>query len=168
MASPSNGGIIGVTNVTSFGKNTVTSTTCTGSTTITTQPGTRFLNYLVVAGGGGGGYDGGGGAGAGGYQEFLNQPVCGNTPYPIVVGGGGAAMTIGSVSSFNSVPSTGGGKGGGPASAAGVGGSGGGASMNGPFNCGAAGTALWLWWRRRWCFCCGCYRNRFTRSNFRW
>ena len=58
MASPSgsaNGGIIGVTNNTSFGKNTITSTTCTGSTTLTTQSGTRILNSVVVAGGGGGG-----------------------------------------------------------------------------------------------------------------
>ena len=91
MAGPSgsaNGGIIGAVNKTSFGKNTVTSTTCTGSTTVTTQPGTRLLDYLVVAGGGGGGTDGGGGGGAGGYQEFLNQPALGNTPYAIVVGGG--------------------------------------------------------------------------------
>ena len=48
-----NGGIIGPINVTSRGKNTVTSKTSTG--TITTQPGTRFINTLVVAGGGGGG-----------------------------------------------------------------------------------------------------------------
>jgi hypothetical protein len=38
MGSP-NGGIIGVINPTSFGKDTVTTVT-TGSTTLTTQPGT--------------------------------------------------------------------------------------------------------------------------------
>ena len=65
-----NGGIIGPVNTVSAGKNKITSTTCTGSTTLTTQPGTRLINYLVVAGGGGGGTDGGGGGGAGGDQEF--------------------------------------------------------------------------------------------------
>ena len=52
MASPSgsaNGGVIGVSNKTSFGKCTVTSKTSTG--TITTQPGTRLVETLVVGGG---------------------------------------------------------------------------------------------------------------------
>ena len=48
-----NGGIIGPENKTSFGKNKVTSQTSTGD--LTTQPGTRFVDTLVVAGGGGGG-----------------------------------------------------------------------------------------------------------------
>jgi hypothetical protein len=52
MGSP-NGGIIGVINPTSFGKCTVTSKTSSG--TLTTQPGTRIVQTLVVAGGGGGG-----------------------------------------------------------------------------------------------------------------
>ena len=65
MASPSNGGILGVSNKTSFGKNTITSTTCTGSTTLTTQPGTRVIKTLIVAGGGGGGDSGPGAGGAG-------------------------------------------------------------------------------------------------------
>jgi hypothetical protein len=68
MGSP-NGGIIGVINPTSFGKDTVTSKTSSGD--LTTQPGTRLVNALVVAGGGGGGgmpsspnhIGGGGGAG---------------------------------------------------------------------------------------------------------
>jgi hypothetical protein len=51
----SNGGIIGTSNQTSFGKCTVTTTIATGSTTLTTQPGTRVVSYAVVAGGGGGG-----------------------------------------------------------------------------------------------------------------
>ena len=51
MGSP-NGGIVGVINPTSFGKCTVTSQTASG--TLTTQPGTRIVDYLVVAGGGGG------------------------------------------------------------------------------------------------------------------
>jgi hypothetical protein len=52
MGSP-NGGIIGVVNPTSFGKCTITSKTSSGD--LTTQPGTRLVNALVVAGGGGGG-----------------------------------------------------------------------------------------------------------------
>jgi hypothetical protein len=48
----SNGGIIGALNPTSFGKCTVTSQTSSG--TLTTQPGTRIVQSLVVAGGGGG------------------------------------------------------------------------------------------------------------------
>ena len=70
MASPSgsaNGGVIGVSNKTSFGKCTVTSKTSTG--TITTQPGTRLVETLVVAGGGGSGYGNGGGGGGGGFRE---------------------------------------------------------------------------------------------------
>ena len=61
----SNGGIIGVSNKTSFGKCTVTSKTSTGC--ITLQPGTKFINTLIVAGGGGAGNSGGGG-GAGGAK----------------------------------------------------------------------------------------------------
>jgi hypothetical protein len=48
MGSP-NGGIIGVVNPTSFGKCTQTVTTATGSTTLTTQPGTRLVSYAVIA-----------------------------------------------------------------------------------------------------------------------
>ena len=47
-----NGGIIGPVNVTSRGKNTVTSKTSTGNLTL--QPGTRVVDTLVVAGGAGG------------------------------------------------------------------------------------------------------------------
>ncbi len=53
-----NGGVIGKTNKSSFGKGTVTSKTSTGA--VTTQPGTRIVKTLVVAGGGGGGASGGG------------------------------------------------------------------------------------------------------------
>ena len=81
-----NGGVIGTTNVTSFGKDTVTSKTSSGN--VTTQPGTRFVRTLVVAGGAGGGFNAGGG-GAGGLREIDNIPVCGNTAYPLTVGGGG-------------------------------------------------------------------------------
>ena len=48
-----NGGIIGPVNTISVGKSKVTSTTSTGSSTFTTQPATRLVNALIVAGGGG-------------------------------------------------------------------------------------------------------------------
>ena len=54
-----NGGIVGVKNITSFGKCTQTLKTSNGS--FTTQPGTRLITSVVVAGGGGGGTDWGGG-----------------------------------------------------------------------------------------------------------
>ena len=68
-----NGGIIGPVNVTSRGKNTQTVKTSTG--TVTTQPGTRIVRTLVVAGGGSGyGQPGdnyyGGGGGAGGFRDI--------------------------------------------------------------------------------------------------
>ena len=90
-----NGGIIGPINVTSKGNNTITSKTCTG--TITTQPGTRLVHTVVVAGGGGGGSGptpadtGFSGGGAGGLRNINCISVCGNSPYPITAGGGGAA-----------------------------------------------------------------------------
>jgi hypothetical protein len=46
MGSP-NGGIIGVINPTSFGKDTVTSKTSSGD--LTTQPGTRLVESIVVS-----------------------------------------------------------------------------------------------------------------------
>ena len=97
-----NGGIIGKVNKTSFGKCTVTSKTSTG--TFTTQPGTRLVDYLVVAGGGGGGFRLNGGGGAGGYRASGYGPnalrgdpvpVCGNSPYPVTIGAGGAGGQCG-------------------------------------------------------------------------
>jgi hypothetical protein len=52
MGSP-NGGIIGVINPTSFGKCTVTTKTSSAPSAVTTQPGTRLIKTLIVAGGGG-------------------------------------------------------------------------------------------------------------------
>ena len=60
----SNGGVIGKTNKSSFGKDTVTSKTSSGN--ITAQPGTRVVQATTVAGGGGGASRGGGGGGGGG------------------------------------------------------------------------------------------------------
>ena len=72
-----NGGLIGKTNTTSFGKNKVTTKTAsTSPSALTTQPGTRLAQLLLVAGGGAGGGDGAGGGGAGGVicQEIPNTP----------------------------------------------------------------------------------------------
>jgi len=94
-----NGGIIGKKNVTSYSKCKQTALTSTANHT--TQPGTRFVKTLVVAGGGGGGSGptpadaGFSGGGAGGLRNINASvgliPVCGNTAYPITVGAGGAA-----------------------------------------------------------------------------
>ena len=87
-----NGGIIGKKNVTSFGKDKVTTKTSSGC--LTTQSSTRVVQASIVAGGGGGaaGCGGGGGGGAGGFIcKEIN--VCGSTTYPITVGAGGAGGT---------------------------------------------------------------------------
>jgi len=95
------------------------------------------VSYVVVAGGGGGGSNHGGGGGAGGFREgkvstdpYTASPLaatpCSSLPvstqsYPIVVGGGGNGATVpspytgatnGSPSTFSSITSTGGGRGG--------------------------------------------------------
>ena len=73
-----NGGIIGPVNITSRGKNTVTTKTSSTPSAVTTQSGTRLVNTLVVAGGGGGGgYYGGGGGG--GVLQTNDIPVSGST-----------------------------------------------------------------------------------------
>ena len=86
----SNGGLIGKINVTSFGDNTVTSKTSSG--TLTVQPGTRIVDALIIAGGGG-------------YVCSSNIPVSG--PFSITVGGGGAGEPVpansGATSGSNSV-----------------------------------------------------------------
>ena len=94
--------------------------------------GVSSTDYLVVAGGGAGGNQTGGGGGAGGMRTSTGLSVTAGTQYTITVGGGGAGATPanGNDSTFSSITSTGGGKGGVyPGSAAGSsGGSGGGGS----------------------------------------
>jgi hypothetical protein len=85
-----NGGIIGKSNKTSFGKCTVTSKTASTPSAVTTQPGTRLVDYVVVAGGGSGGNNVGGGGGSGGVVYRQSIPVCGATALGAVVIGGGA------------------------------------------------------------------------------
>ena len=91
-----NGGVIGKTNKSSFGKCTQTVITSNTPSAVTTQPGTRLVKALVVAGGAGGGGGspastiGGGGGGAGGLRN-LEIPVCGNSALgAVTIGGGGS------------------------------------------------------------------------------
>jgi hypothetical protein len=115
------------------------------------------FEYLVIAGGGGGGSqvnstNNGGGGGAGGYRTNVSGETSGGGAsaeaamtlalgtYTVTVGSGGAVDTIGGNSVFNSITSTGGGKGGGLGNnVGGAGGSGGGGSA-GTGMAGGAGT----------------------------
>jgi hypothetical protein len=81
----SNGGVIGKTNKASFGKNT--QTVFTSSCSVTTQPGTRVVQSLIVAGGGGSA-GGGGGGGAGGLRN-IEIPNSGNSALTVTVGAAG-------------------------------------------------------------------------------
>ena len=92
-----NGGIIGPTNVTSFGKNKVTVKTSSGSVSL--QSGTRVVKSLIVAGGGGGGTSYGSGSGAGGAR---NIEINASGSVPTVVGGGGATVSGGCTSNQGS------------------------------------------------------------------
>ena len=96
----------------------------------------NVVSYVVLAGGAGGGNGGGGGGGAGGFREtkspvtpYTASPRCGYpnapniitataSPYPIAVGGGGAAASCpgsaargssGCASTFDTITSAGGG-----------------------------------------------------------
>ena len=89
-----NGGIIGPTNTTSFGKNKITVNTSNTPSAVTTQPGTKFIDYTVVAGAGSGGNNVGGGGGAGGLVYRQCVPVSGATALGAVVIGGGATAPV--------------------------------------------------------------------------
>lgn len=114
------------------------------------------VEYLVVAGGAGGGRASyGGGGGAGGYRSSVVGELSGGgasaesmlsltsgTNYAVVVGAGGASFTNGSNSSFGTITSTGGGRGGsedGSNFAGAAGGSGGGECLG--YAAPGAGTA---------------------------
>jgi hypothetical protein len=117
-----------------------------------------LVDYLVVAGGGGGGggnvaYNSGGG-GAGGYRCSVSGEISGGgasaesplnvikgTQYLVKVGTGGASLTNGTTSIFNSVTSQGGGNGNHNVDGS-TGGSGGGGGATGPSATnGGSGTA---------------------------
>ena len=77
-----NGGIVGVKNNISFGKSKQTTITSSGNHT--TQPGTREVGGVYVAGGGGGGRRYGAGGGGGGLimtPKSCGISVSGNTAY---------------------------------------------------------------------------------------
>ena len=131
----------------------------------------NVVSYLVVAGGGGGAsvpnVNSGGPGGAGGFREYKSpvdsytaSPLDGNpggtsitvtaVPYSITVGGGGATSSStvgvqGSTSTFSTIDSAGGGKGGAmypssPAIVGGTGGSGGGTGGGRTGDAGGAGN----------------------------
>ena len=100
--------------------------------------------YLVIAGGGSGATSYGGGGGAGGLR-YGTMSITGESTYTVVVGGGGAAVSVNSVNGnpgtnsniagtgITTITATGGGYGGRQGAAGGNGGSGGGGGSNGPF-----------------------------------
>ena len=73
-----NGGIIGKTNKSSFGKCTVTTFTSSCSCGTTFQPGTRIVQALIAAGGAGGGK----GDGGGGSSAIVARPSSSIVPKP--------------------------------------------------------------------------------------
>ena len=85
-----NGGIIGKSNKSSFGKDKITAVNATG--TFTTQPGTQVV-ATMLAGGGGGSLGvrnmSGAGGGGGGVVLHPGTNVCRATSYPVVIGAGG-------------------------------------------------------------------------------
>jgi len=125
------------------------------------------VDYLVIGGGGGGGGEEGGGGGAGGYRESKTAAVsgcwsasplvaaCGSLgpfnpgPITVTVGGGGNGISCGTTpaqsgiaSTFSTITSAGGGRGGdqiSPTQSGGPGGSGGGGSGN-PGTTGGSGN----------------------------
>jgi hypothetical protein len=119
-----------------------------------TPAGSNTVEYFVAAGGGGGGPNGGGGGG-GGFRLYTTAPGS-NSPlnhpsnalpvsiqgYSIAVGGGGAVSTNGSVSTFSTITSAGGGFGGQTTApkVGGPGGSGGGAGRDGAGTVGGSGN----------------------------
>jgi len=125
------------------------------SPSLTDNPTTYSIDFLVIAGGGGGGFNIGGGGGAGGYRTST-QTVTGGTVITVTVGDGGAGSTAndtkgidGSNSSISgsgltTITSTGGGGGGSGPSNTNVngknGGSGGGGNGDGAGTGGSGNT----------------------------
>ena len=135
---------------------------------LASTPANNAVAYTVIAGGAGGGYNSGptnhsgAGGGAGGYREFVTQPITPYTAspiasttgitvsiqsYPITVGAGGAGSggdpqsgTSGSSTSGLGYTSAGGGGAGANANPGNSGGSGGGGSSNGVRSGGAGNT----------------------------
>lgn len=112
--------------------------TTTGTFTWTAPAGVNSVEYLVVAGGGGGGR---GGGGAGGLLTGTLSVSISN-PLSVAVGAGGNTQQSGNNSSFGSISTVGGGRGGyWPSYTTGVsGGSGGGGTGVGGSSSGGSGT----------------------------
>jgi hypothetical protein len=130
---------------------------------LTDNPPTYSVDFLVIAGGGGGGFDDSGGGGAGGYRNSFSTETSGGggtsessltftpgTVYTITVGGGGAGSSSGangtsgvnssiSGTGISTITSSGGGGGSQGSITATAGGSGGGGGWNS--GAGGAGTA---------------------------
>ena len=144
---------------------TFTSDGCFSVSSIGTNPSNNVVDYLVVAGGGGAGGNGGGGGGAGGARMSSGTttgcyaasplgacvaalPVTATT-YPITVGAGGSGQvpsgptpaTVGSVSTFSTITSAGGGQSMETFAPTRSGGSGGGGRANNPTPGNGAGGA---------------------------
>lgn len=148
----SNGGIIGKTNQSSFGKCTVTTKTSSGNLCL--QSGTRVISATIVAGGGAGGGSAGSctasaGGGAGGLRNVeLNAqgtiPVtigAGGSGQPNNTGGDGSPSSIVGCATFSASGGGGGARYGGGVSGN-PGGSGGGEGGRGPVgNPGGTGNA---------------------------
>jgi hypothetical protein len=84
--------------------------TTTGSTTFT-APFTGNIKVAVVGGGGGGGGQrGNAGGGGGGVVYHSSFPIVSGTSYPVTVGAGSAADTIGLSSVFSNITAVGGGR----------------------------------------------------------
>jgi hypothetical protein len=100
------------------------------------------LEYLVVAGGGAAGYGqyAQGGGGAGGYRTATGYSVTPGTTYTVTVGAGGASDVSGSNSVFDTITSTGGGRGGGLTQHGAASGGSGGGGVEG-YTAGGAGTS---------------------------
>jgi hypothetical protein len=141
--------LVGAAQTVTSGTQDAVSNTFTASGTLTTAEFTSEVTYLVVGGGGAGGstnaggFEQGGGGGAGGFRTGP-APVTGGSPYPIVVGAGGAASAgssaNGVASSAVGITSAGGGLGAYNAVNAGDGGSGGGAANFQPNLTGGSGN----------------------------
>jgi hypothetical protein len=146
--------------ITTCGNYKIHTFTGPGTFTVTnTGPGSSTVDYLVVAGGGGGQGGRVGGGGAGGYREskatgapWTASPLASSTSlpvsvtaYPITVGAGGNAGTVGvpspisagngNNSIFSTITSAGGGSLS-PCGPAGAGGSGRGGTADGPGSAG--------------------------------
>lgn len=101
---------LSIRTVSTSGTVQVTSATVTINDTSLTPPLT--VDYVVVAGGGGGGKAFAGGGGAGGYRTDVGVALVLATNYTVTIGAGGGNNANGFNSTFSTITSIGGGRGG--------------------------------------------------------